>query len=227
MNGDSLTGGGRFIRLGGLAVLLAVLIHILVNGFLKQFPPENPSPTELEAYLSAEVGTWAIVHGLRYPALVGLVLFAAAAYIRTCRSNAASVVGWGIVGLLGVTIQAANAFVANAIEIMAFRDFSQLSESSDLFWVLFYTVRVLFTAELTAWGLVTFGFSMAGFQSRSLPRWLAFLGLASGILCLGSGILVYPVIGGSGVAIVVDIAALGGLLWFVCTGIVMLVKGDR
>jgi len=79
---------GGLIRLGGIAILLALLIHIYVNGFLKQMPPENPSLSELQTYLADEAGTWAIVHGLRYLALVGLILFAAGLYARTSRKIA-------------------------------------------------------------------------------------------------------------------------------------------
>ena len=60
----------RLIRIGGLAVLVALAIHIFVNGFLKKFPPENPSLPELKDYLTVEASTWAIVHGLKYSALL-------------------------------------------------------------------------------------------------------------------------------------------------------------
>ena len=77
---------GGLIRVGGAAVVLALSLHMFLNGVLKQFPPENPSLAELQAYLSAEASTWAIVHGLRYLALVGLVLFAAG--VPCAKSNA-------------------------------------------------------------------------------------------------------------------------------------------
>lgn len=33
---------GRFIRFGGVAILVGFLIHTVANGVLKQFPPEDP-----------------------------------------------------------------------------------------------------------------------------------------------------------------------------------------
>lgn len=213
------------IRLGGVAVLLALAIHLIVNGVVKQFPPENPSLAELQTYLSAEVGTWAVVHGLKYLALVGLVFFAAAAYARTCRTSGDVSAGWGVVGLLGTAIHVTNALIANGIEVMAFYDFSRLSEEANLFWLLFYTVRVLFTAEIVAWGIVIFGFSMAGFQTATIPRWLTALGFFSAITCLGSGVFVYSILTQGWAEILINIASLTGLAWFASTGVFMLLRG--
>lgn len=216
----------RLIRIGGLAVLVALAIHIFVNGFLKKFPPENPSLPELKDYLTVEASTWAIVHGLKYLALVGLVVFAAAVYSRTCRSRRALGAGWGVVGLLGTAIHVTNAMIANGIEIMAFYDFTLLSEEASLFWLLFRTVRVLFTAEIVAWGVVIFGFSMAGFQSSTLPRWISSLGFFSATACMVSGVFVVSVLTEGWATILIEVAALTGLAWFACVGIYMLMRGE-
>ena len=132
---DTSTGSanGGLIRIGGLAVILALSIHVFVNGVLKEFPPADPSLLELQAYLAAEAGTWAIVHGLKYLALVGLVLFAAGVYARTCPKRSGLEASWGIVGLLGTAIHVTNALIANGIEILAFYDFTRLSEQASLF----------------------------------------------------------------------------------------------
>jgi hypothetical protein len=217
---------GRLIRIGGLAVLVALGIHIFVNGFLKVVPPENPSLQELKDYLTAEAGTWAIVHGLKYLALVGLTVFAAGVYSRTCRTRGAPGVGWGVLGLLGTAIHVTNAMIANGIEVMAFYDFTLLSEEPSLFWLLYRTVRVLFTAEFVAWGVVIFGFSMAGFQSRTLPRWIAALGFFNATACMVSGVFVVSVLTDGWATMVVDVAALTGLAWFACVGVYMLMKGE-
>ena len=119
---------GGLIRIGGLAVVLALSIHVFVNGVLKEFPPANPSLAELQSYLSNEASTWAIVHGLKYLALVGLVIFSAAVSARTCRTRGALIAGWGVVGLIGSAIHVTNAMIANGIEILAFYDFTRLSE---------------------------------------------------------------------------------------------------
>ena len=42
-------GQAGLIRLGGLAIILALVIHVVLNAVLKEFPPENPTVTELQA----------------------------------------------------------------------------------------------------------------------------------------------------------------------------------
>lgn len=217
---------GGLIRIGGVAVVLALSLHMFLNGVLKKFPPENPSLAELQAYLSAEAGTWAVVHGLKYLALVGLVLFAAGVYARTSRTGGALDGGWGVVGLLGTAIHVTNAMVANGIEVLAFYDFARLSEEPNLFWLLFYVVRVLFTAEIVAWGLVIFGFSMAGYQSVRLPRWITALGFVSAAACLISGVFIVSVLTDGWATTVMNLAAMSGLAWFASVGVFMLLRGE-
>ena len=214
------------IRIGGLAVLVALALHIFVNSVLKQFPPESPSLAELQAYLSAEAGTWSIVHGLRYVALAGLVLFAAGLYARTCRIRGVTTSGWGIVGLLGSAIHVTHAMVANGVEILAFYDFGRLSEDPKLFWLVFYAARVLFTAEIAAWALVIIGFSMAAFQSSTLPKWLTTLGFFSAAACMASGAFVISILTGGWAAMLMNLATLTGLAWFASVGVYMLLRGE-
>jgi hypothetical protein len=217
---------GGLIRLGGLAVVLSLSLHMYLNGALKQFPPENPSLAELQAYLSAEAGTWAIVHGLKYLALVGLVLFAAGVFARTSRGRGVLDGGWGVVGLLGTAIHVTNAMVANGIEVLAFYDFARLSEDPNLFWLLFYVVRVLFTAEIVAWGLVIFGFSMAGYKSSRIPRWISALGFLSAAACMISGVFIVSVLTEGWATTVMDVAGLSGLAWFASVGVFLLLRGE-
>jgi len=42
---------GHLVRIGGLAVVLGLTIHIVVNVVLKEFPVENLTLPELRAYL--------------------------------------------------------------------------------------------------------------------------------------------------------------------------------
>jgi len=131
-----------------------------------------------------------------------------------------------VVGLLGAAIHVTNALIANGIEIVAFYDFSRLSEEVSLFWLLYYTVRVLFTAEIVAWGVVIFGFSMAGFQSATIPRWISVLGFFSAVVCILPGIFTVSVLKGGWAGTLMDIAAVTGLVWYASMGIFMLVRGD-
>jgi hypothetical protein len=219
----SETRKSELIRLGGIAVLLALAIHIWVNGFLKTFPPADPSAAELEAYLAAEAGTWAVVHGLKYVALVGLVLFSAGVYARTCGTQGRD---WGVVGLLGAAIHVTNALIANGIEILAFYDFARLSGDESLFWLLFYMVRVLFTAEIVAWGVFIFGFSMAGFRSGRLPLWIDILGFAGAGTCMLAGAFVVSVLREGWASPIIDVASVAGLVWFASVGVFLMLRGN-
>jgi len=220
------TDRSRLIRVGGIAVILALAIHIYANGFLKTFPPTAPTATELERYLALERGTWAIVHGIKYVALVGLVLFAAAVHARIGGGRDQGDAGWGIVGLLGAGIHVANALIANGIEVFAFYDFSRLSEDPNLFWLVFHMVRVLFTAEIVAWGVFIFGFSMAGHQTGRLPRWLNLLGFGGAGAYLIAAAFVVSVLDGGWASPVMDAASLAGLAWFASVGLYITLRGD-
>lgn len=216
---------GRFIRLGGVAILVGFLIHMLVNGVLKQFPPEDPTLDELRAYLSEEAGTWAAVHGLRYVAFSCIAVFAAALYMRTCRDGRACSTGWGLVGLLGAGVHVTSGVITNGIETLAFTDFGLLSEEPKLFWLVFYLTRVLFTGETVAWGLLIGGFSAAGWQSGTLPRWLTIPGVLVAIGSFGCSLFIVSILEDGGAVPLIEITTLGCLAWFLTTGALLAFRG--
>lgn len=82
-------GHDRLIRLGGLAIIAGLMIHIILNFLVKEFPPEDPTPAEFQDYLSRETASWTIVHGFRYLAFFSIVIFASGLFARTglLRSN--------------------------------------------------------------------------------------------------------------------------------------------
>jgi hypothetical protein len=207
-------------------MLAAFLIHIVANGVLKKFPPDDPTLDQLKTYLSEEASTWALVHGLRYVAFACIALFAAALFLRTCRPLSARSTGWGVLGLLGAALHVTNGIVTNGIEILAFMDFHQLSEDPKLFWLVFYLTRILFTGEIVAWGLLIGGFSAAGWHSSTLPRWLTILGILSAIGALACGVFIVSILSdGSAAGVLVEIASIGCLAWFLITGVLMVLQG--
>jgi hypothetical protein len=214
-----------FIRFGGVAILLGFLIHIVANLVLKQFPPSDPTPEQLTAYLSDQASTWAVVHGVRYVAFVCIAIFAAALFMRTCRGWGSRSTGWGLVGLLGAALHVANGIITNGIEILAFMDFGRLSEDPKLFWLVFHLTRILFTGEIVAWGLLIGGFSAAGWQSSTLPRWLTILGMLCAIGSLACGVFIVSILGDGRAVPLVDITSLGCLAWFLITGALMAFRG--
>lgn len=48
-------GHAALIRIGGIAMLVGLAIHIVLNGFVKEFPPEEPTSAELQAYLNTDL----------------------------------------------------------------------------------------------------------------------------------------------------------------------------
>lgn len=223
--GQSPGNHDRFIRFGGFAMLFAFLIHVVVNAVLKKFPPEDPTQEQLKTYLSEEASTWAIVHGFRYVAFASIALFAAALFMRTCRSRRASPTGWGLVGLLGAALHVTTGVITNGIEILAFMDFGQLSEDPKLFWLVFFLTRILFTGEIVAWGLLIGGFSAAGWQSSALPRWLTIPGFLVALAALACGVFIVSILTDGRAVPLVEITTLGCLAWFVLTAVLMALRG--
>lgn len=212
------------IRIGGVAVLVGLVIHIVANVFLKEFPPADPSLAELRTYLAAEAEAWKIVHGMRYLAVACLALFLAAIFVRT--HFAANAGGWEYVGLIGGILQLSNLFITNGIETFAFLDFGLQGERPELFWSVFHTTRVLFTAEIVAWSILIFGFSIAGWRSGKVPKAVATLGYVASALGLVSGVFIGTVMTTGGwPAMTLEIAALSSLLWFLCIGVQMSIRG--
>ena len=215
---------GALVRIGGLAIILALAIHIVLNVVLKEFPPEHPTATELQEYLTREAGTWAVVHGFRYLAFACIVLFAAGLFSRVCQAGAGTG-GWGVVGLLGTAIWVTNGVVTNGIEILAFLNLELVSDRQELFWLLFRLTRVLFTAEIAAWSITILGFCVAGWRSVTMPRWLATLGFLAAAAGMVSSVFIASILNEGRASTVIDLAAPMSLLWFLCTGVYMVLRG--
>lgn len=216
----------KFIRLGGIAILLGLAIHIIANMFLKTFPSENFTPTELKEYLANEASTWEVVNGIRYLAIACIIIFSSALFIRTREKASTTSLGWGIVGLMGCILMMSNLMIANGIETLAFLNYNGLSEQEESFWLLFYVSRVLFTAEMIAWSILIFGFSMAGMYSNTIPKGLVILGTVSAVACLTSSLFVVNIMNGGWAEIIIEVASLTGLLWFIGMGFyILFLKG--
>lgn len=213
------------IRLGGFTILLGLAIHVVLNTVLKEFPPEDPTASELQAYLSNEASTWAIVHGFRYVAFACIVLFAAGLFSRTCCTRTIQPTGWGVVGLLGTALFVTNGVITNGIEILAFLDIDLLARQQELFWLLFRLTRVLFTAEVVTWSILILGFSIAGWLSATIPKWLGVLGLLNVVAGMLTGVFIVSIVTAGWATIFADVAALTGLAWFACSGVYMLIRG--
>ena len=105
-------------------------------------------------------------------------------------------------------------------------DADLLAEEPKQFEVLFQVTRLLFTAEITTWAVFILGFSLAGWISRTLPRWIAALGSLSATAGLLSGAFVVSVFTDGQAVVLIDVAALSGLAWFGCTAVYLLACGS-
>jgi hypothetical protein len=229
VNRDTSTaraGESSLIRIGGLAIIVGMMVHIVLNMVLKEFPPDNPTSSELQEYLAREAGTWAIIHGFRYLAFMCIVLLAAALFARTCRTRPASEMGWGAVGLLGAAVFVTNGIVTNGIEMLAFLNTPPVNQNRDLFFALFGLTRVLFTAEVVTWSMLILGFSVAGWRSATLPRWMSALGFVQVVAGMIAGVTISSALSESGVVIPLEVASAAGLVWFLCVGVYLLARGD-
>jgi hypothetical protein len=156
-----------------------------------------------------------------------VILFAAALYSKCATKLPGRSIAWAVVGLLGTAVWVANGIVTNGIEILAFISDEQVSERQELFWLLFDLTRVLFTAEIAAWSITIFGFSMAGQQSATTPTWLYVFGFFAAAAGMVSSVLVISVISGGWAALLADLAAIASLAWFLCMGVAMLLREPR
>lgn len=223
---DNRRNGSAFLRMGGVAVLLGIAIHIVVNLFVKRFPDPTASATELNSYFTAEAGSWAFVHGSRYVAFTCLVVFSAALYMRILRSDVVSSTGWAVVGIIGSALHVGGGMIGNAIEILAFLDFDRISSQPDNFRLLFHLSRTVFTAEVAAWSIFIGGFSIAGWVSGVFPRWLSILGWAGSLLALISAVLVVSILRNGTPASLLPLTEAVCLLWFASAGI-FLIRRDE
>lgn len=133
-----------------------------------------------------------------------------------------------MLGVIGATLMLANLLITNGLETFVFLDSQVLSDNDQVFTALFSTTRVLWTAEITTWAIFIAGFSAAGSCSRRLPRWLAVLGSVPAAAGMLSGVLVVPIMNDEGSAwIAIEVASLSGLLWFVCIGVFLTVRGAK
>jgi hypothetical protein len=165
------------------------------------------------------------VHGFRYLAFFSIVIFASGLFARTGLLRSNHSIGWGVVGLLGTSIFVTNGVVTNGIEMLAFLNVDYISERQEFSYLLFRLTRVLFTAEIVTWSIMIFGFSIAGLLSRTLPKWLAAMGLVNTVAGLLTGCFIVSVMKGGRALVIADIAAFTGLFWFLATDIYMLVRG--
>jgi Domain of unknown function (DUF4386) len=178
------------VRLGGLAGLSVFGLYILVQ-FVLGFPgPSGVPPGELKTYVSEHASTAAVANGLRYLVFPCIAFLAVGMYTLTGRGATLTGNGWGILGLLGAAALMANGVIANTLLTMTYLNFANLSEQPEHFMLQRNLSRLLFSVGQLFWGLMIAGFSIAGWQSATVPRWLVIPGLLFAALGLFNAVLI-------------------------------------
>lgn len=155
-----------------------------------------------------------------------LTAFLAAMFLRIQSATGRSSGGWEYVGFAGGLLHVTNLFITNGIETFAFLDFGLLAERPDLFWLVFHSTRVLFNVEIVAWAILIFGFSIGGWNSKSIPRSISLLGYFASLFALPSGMFVGATMTIDGLsAVAVETAVLSSLAWFLCVGVFLVWRG--
>jgi hypothetical protein len=110
---------------------------------------------------------------------------------------------WRLVGLLGLALIPSIGFPANSAATIALWRLPVLEEQSQLLTMLWSMSAVWFFGAVLLWGVGVGSFSVAGWQSARMPRWLAGLGILVGAL---------GVVGGVGVSLFLSRELLAGAI---------------
>ena len=197
------------IRLGGGAGFLVFGLHILINSVLIE---PLPASGEFETYLGGTLGATAIGHGLRYLAFFVLAFFAVGMYLLSGGGKAS---GWAILGLLGGALQFAIAVVANTFQTAAVLYSADLADRPDQVTLLWNLGRALFRVEPTFAGLMFLGFTIAGWRSRTIPRWMAIPALLMVAVNLVVAVLLAWVLTHDSAEILLWARTVLGMIWFI------------
>jgi len=215
---------GALMRLGGLLGFLNFAIFVVVNFLLiGDLPPDGAGSAELKAYISDQAAPMAIANGLRNLALFCFSFFAAAVYTLIRRGKTSMAKGWGIVGLLGAVALMTMGTLANAIQTLIFVDIDGLSEQPMIFQLLWNLSRLLFrTSQAVFAGIFFVGFSIAGWRSAAMPRWLAVLGLIAAATALVTAVGIASVMAYGWAWNVRTVAEPLGAVWFLCVCVLLI-----
>ena len=135
---------------------------------------------------------------------------------------------WRLVGLLGLALVPAVGFSANSAATIALWRLPMLDDQPQLLTMLWSMSVVLFFGAVMLWGVGVAGFSLAGWRSERMPRWLAALGILVGAVGVVGGIGVNSLLSRELLAGAV-LSAFGLLLpfWLVATSIILIRDGKR
>lgn len=202
----------RFHRISGIAALGFAAAIVGMNAVM--VPAGLPSVGSPEA----EVGEWFGGHRdlvgigsvLGPAAWVLATLFGVGAVSVTWRAERERGAAWGLVGLLGITLQNAAFTGVAAVRLALSATAEQHAGSVPALWALH---DALFTLNGTFLALALVGLSVAGLRSGLITRWHTGLGLVAAALQLTSASLAAWVMEQGGVLGLIGLV--GWLIWVV------------
>jgi hypothetical protein len=217
------------IRLGGLAGLSIIGLYVLITFVLTRFPGPSSVPFgELKTYILDHADAMAVGNGLRYLVLICIAFFAVGMYTFTGRGATLTGNEWGILGLLGAAALMANGAVSNAVLTFAYLSFAKLSEQPEHFMLQSNLSRVLFTVGQLFWGLMIGSFSIAAWQSATVPKWMIIPGLLFAALAVFNVVFIAWIIaGGRGPELLQLVQIVVGLFWMPGVSLLMILRANK
>jgi hypothetical protein len=187
------------VRLGGLVNLLILALVVVVNFVLtpkRSLLPENARPEEIASFFSAHADQMALANGLRNLVLFLLPIFAVGLYTLIARTAETAAKAWATMALVASAAVMAVGTVNNGVETAAFVNLSVFAEHPELRRLLWSLSAVVFAAVRLVWAAINTGFSVGGWLSGALPRWLCIVGLLSAVSSLVSAVGIAPLLAG-------------------------------
>jgi hypothetical protein len=185
------------VRLGGLANLLILALVVVVNFVLTpKRLPANARPEEIASFFSAHADQMGLANGLRNLLFFLLPIFAVGLYTLIARTAETAAKAWATMALVATAAVMAVGTVNNGVETAAFIDLSVFAEHPELRRLLWSLSGVVFAAVRLEWAAINTGFSVGGWLSGALPRWLCIVGLLSAVSSLVSAVGIAPLLAG-------------------------------
>jgi hypothetical protein len=187
------------VRVGGLVNLLILGLVVVVNFVLtpkRSLLPANARPEEIASFFSAHAEQMGLANGLRNLVLFLLPIFAVGLYTLIARTADNAAKAWTIMSLVATAAVMAVGTVNNGVETAAFINLSVFAEHPELRKLLWSLSGVVFEAVRLVWAAINTGFSVGGWLSGALPRWLCIVGLLSAVSCLVTAVGIAPLLAG-------------------------------
>jgi hypothetical protein len=215
--------GAHFLPVAGVAGLACAAVGLVI-GFLEAgAPPFNAPLPEVLTFLRDASGMLSASSILRFALLPLLPFIAVGIYVWLGPKADA----WRLVGLFGLALVLAVGFPANSAATIALWRLPVLEEQPQSLTMLWSMNVVWFFGAVMSWGIGVGSFSVAGWRSGRMPRWLSALGLLIGAVGVFCGIGVNALV--SRELLAGAVLSMFGLLlpvWLVATSI-MLIRDGR